>query len=100
MGGDGGGEGEADRGNPRTTGKPRALLGGDTFAGELARTGECAGEREPWLNGSALSGKARADAANDESEWKLGEGERLKLVAGDKLLREPAQVLTVGDGDR
>lgn len=51
------------------------------------------------MNGKELSGKARADAANDESEWKLGEGERLKLVAGDKLLCEPGQVLIAGDDD-
>jgi hypothetical protein len=96
----GGGEGEADRGDPGATRKLRAILGADTFTGELALTGECAGEREPWLNGKELSGKARAEAANDDSEWKLGEGDKLKLVDGDRLRLEPAQVLTVGDADR
>lgn len=65
MGGVGDNEGDADRGDP---GAARADHGADTPTGELARTGECAAEREPVLNGNELNGKARADAANEDSE--------------------------------
>lgn len=60
MGGVGDNEGDADRGDP---GAARADHGADTH-----RTGECAAEREPVPNGNEVNGKARADAANEDSE--------------------------------